>query len=125
MNHRTVKRVKDPKSCIDCKFCRKEAHSGRADTYACTMMPIRAQKKMECGFYINREQDVRDRETSKSGMARVGWDLACAAQLLDDVIQYGEKLTVESNMAILAKARQMLSHAARECADVIDGESDK
>lgn len=75
MNHRNVKRVKDPKACRDCAECVKEDNGARPVTYRCRLHPIRAQKDVVCSGFVPKGvvKENDDKTNAKSADLTARW----------------------------------------------------
>lgn len=102
MNHRKVKRVKDPKACASCANCVKELNGARPTTYRCSVTPILAGDKV-CEKATPR-QDPLEVKPTINFQESVGPLLMKAHNYMQDIQNLNSELSSDSALLLLSAA---------------------
>ena len=110
MNHRNVKRVKDPKACASCANCVKELNGARPTTYRCSVTPIVAGEKV-CQQATPRKEPFEEK-SFKDVQECVEPLLTTACNYLQDIQTINGDLTFDSVMLMLSAALKNIKDIA-------------
>lgn len=102
MNHRNVKRVKDPKACALCANCVKELNGARPATYRCSVTPIEAGEKL-CEKATPRREPFKERSL-KEVQEAAGPLLVKAHNYMQDILTLNSELSPDSALRLLSAA---------------------
>ena len=99
MNHRKVKRVKDPKACASCANCVKELNGARPTTYRCSVTPILAGEKV-CEKATPRPEPLNVVQEPVGP----GPHLTKAVNYMQDIHNLNSELSSDSALLLLSAA---------------------
>lgn len=102
MNHRNVKRVKDPKACASCANCVKELNGARPTTYRCSVTPILAGEKV-CEKATPRSEPL-EVKPHNNFQESVGPLLTRAYDYMQDIRNLNSELSSDSALLLLSAA---------------------